>query len=170
MIAVLINGIDVASVPSVTLAGGRLFAPLRAVVVRLADRVEVVDGTRVVISRGPHRLVVRISSREALCDGMAITLSSAPYRSGEDVMIPLHDIVRALHERLRFDPRHRVVTVSVPPRVFIATFTPAPKALVTPSEIFTPRPLKTPVVVSTPALYPRRTPIPVRLDQPIPPL
>lgn len=170
MIAVLVNGVNVASSPSVTLNAGRLVAPLRATIVRLVDRVHIIDRSRIVLTRGSHQLLVRIGSRQAVADGVSLELAIAPYQSGADVMIPLRDVVRAMHERLQYDAARRMVAISVPPRMFSPIFTPAPKAQVTPTEIFTPRPVKSPQAKPSPVMYPRRTPIPVKLDVVEPPL
>ena len=170
MIVMLVNGVDVASSPGVVLHEGRLFAPVRAQICRLVDRVSVSDDRSLVISRGTQSLRIRVGSRAAWNNGLALQLKAAPYQSGGDVMIPLSDIVHVFHERLHYDARHSYVAVTVPSARFTTTFVSVPPSHVIPTEIFTPRPTKTPQVVSTPVAFPRRTPIPVHLDPADPPL
>jgi len=101
-------------------------------------------------------------------NGKAFALTDAPYQSGEDVMIPLSDVIKALHERFQYDARNQNVAIWIPSGVFTSTFTPAPASHVAPQEIFTPRPAKTPTFVSTAPPYPRRTPIQVHLGETVP--
>jgi hypothetical protein len=164
---VFVNGIDVAATPGFAVMNGRVFAPLRSVVVRLADSVEPVDRTHMMILRGSRHLFIRLHSSEAKLNGRPYRLSARPYQAGNDVMVPLQDVVSALYERMRYDVRHNVVAIFVPTAPLTMTFTPAPPASVTPSEIFTPRPAKTPTVLVKLPVGPRRTPIPVHLGEEI---
>jgi hypothetical protein len=164
---VFVNGIDVAATPSITVMSGRIFAPVRSVVVRLADSVETVDRTHIMILRGSRNLLIRLDSRDAKLNGRPYRLAARPYRAGKDLMVPLNDVVAALYERLRYDARHGVVAITVPTIPLTTTFTPAPPARVTPIDIFTPRPIKTPAALVKLPLHPRRTPIPVHLGEEI---
>jgi hypothetical protein len=165
---VLVNGTDIAASPHVALVNGRLFAPLRSVVVRLVDRVAVSGGVRITISRGTRSLSLRLDESKAWLNGRPLYLAAAPYRAGEAIMLPLRDIVSTLDEGLRYDSVHDIVAVTIPAPPITLTFTPAPVPAVTSANLFTPRPAKPPPSLVASPVAPRRTPIPVHLGEEVP--
>lgn len=162
----LVNGTNVAATPPVTLVNGRLFAPLRSVVVRLADRVAVNDRMQITISRGTRSLWIRLNGREAWLNGRPLRLAAAPYRAGEEIMLPLRDVVNALDEGLRYDAVHEIVSVTLPAPPITFTFTPAPALPSTGTFAF--QPAKMSAFHIAPPARPRRTPIPVHLGEEVP--
>ncbi len=154
---VLINGVNVAHTPQLTLIAQRLTAPLRSVVVRLVDSAAVIDGQRLLLKRGPYHFSLRLTAQ-----------AQAVYSKGGDPQIPLEPVVQAMHERLGWDAHRSVVNIWIPRGPTVAPFRFMPGTTVVPQVIFTPTPLPRPRYTVPPG--PRRTPIPAKIyagDMPI---
>jgi hypothetical protein len=129
------------------LAGGRVFAPVDPLLMRLADRLWFDDGT-LIVQRDGRRIRVR------LAHGAATALSAA--------YIPVGAVLRALGLAVRYDNGQHRLIVNVPVAAVVTSPTPFNPTVPTvlPTAVFTPTPSITPRPVWTGSPLPRRTALP----------
>lgn len=140
---VVLDGRPVLSYHGAYDAAGRVYAPLRPFVTRMADRIWF-KGDRLVIMRAGRRIVLAVPSREP--DAL------------DHAYVPLASLARALGARVAFARgRLDVATGALKP---VATPTPYAGETIPPRVVFTPAPVSTPRPVWTGMPLPRRTPLP----------
>jgi hypothetical protein len=152
-VTVVVNGAVAASSAPARLAGGRVVAPLRPIVVRLTSQVTYdPDAGSVDVVRGSTH--VRVSA--------AFVDDGVPY-------VELAPLVKALGGSVSFDSPTKTLNVTLPSDGAIVTpapFDPA-QPQVSPTAVFTPAPPRaTPRAPDSGAPRPRRTAIPVLPSQP----
>ena len=115
-IEMLVDGERVDSdVAPVTTVSQRAFVPLRSIADALGAETQVDskgDGVDVVLGNQSFR--VRVGDTHATLNGMPVTLKHAPFRIRGRVMISLDAVGRALHVRVRYDPRNARIEVVTP--------------------------------------------------------
>ncbi|MHB8146259.1 MAG: hypothetical protein ACYDGM_03225 [Vulcanimicrobiaceae bacterium] len=154
-VAIRVNGAPVATYIHPYEAHGEVFAPVRPFITRFADRLWFERGT-LVIERDGRRVRVRLPAR------MPDALDRA--------YVAIAPILRALGERVQYDPHRRLVEVRstsdhpiTAPTPFVTLAHP-----VAPRVVFTPVPVATARPVWTGPAIPRRTPIPRLVPTPSP--
>ena len=126
---------------------GRVFAPLAAVVLRVADRVWLENDT-LVIQRDGRRVRVRVGA-------------SYPQRMGS-TYVAVGPLLRQLGEAVDYQRAGRRLEVTtVRPTVAQPSPFAANAPSVPPRSVFTPQPVPTPRPVWTGSPLPRRTPLPL---------
>jgi hypothetical protein len=115
-IVMLVDGERVDSdVGPVTTASNRAFVPLRSIADALGAETEVDPKTGAIdVVLGAQALRVRVGDTHATVNGMPLTLKHAPFRVRGRVMISLDAVGRALHVRVRYDPRNARIEVVTP--------------------------------------------------------
>jgi len=154
-VAILVNGAPVATYVHPYEAHGEVFAPVRPFLTRFADRLWF-DGGTLVIERGGRLVRVPLPAR------MPDALDRA--------YVAIAPILRALGERVEYDPQRRLVEVRSACSAPIAAPTPFVTLAhpIVPRAVFTPMPVATPRPVWTGPAIPRRTPIPRLVPTPAP--
>lgn len=146
-VTVIVEGRPLAAYVHAFLAGGRVYAPVSPLLVRLADRVWS-EGDVLVIERGSVRVRVR------LAPAVPLALDAAYVEVGP--------VLRAIGASVRYEAAAHRLVVHVGARTIIATPTPfdptAPS--VAPSPVFTPTVPPTPRPLWTGSPLPRRTALP----------
>ncbi|MBV8489888.1 MAG: hypothetical protein JO199_05095 [Candidatus Eremiobacteraeota bacterium] len=145
-VTVLVDGRPLATYASAYLRGGRVYAPVDPLLLRLADRVWFVDGAIVVV-RGERR--IRIPLEPGFTEELAIGY------------VPVGPVLRALGDRVVYHGKTRRLDIRTPSPETAASPTPfAPGTPQPARSVFTPQPVPTvPPVWHGPPL-PRRTPLP----------
>ena len=150
-VIVVLDGQPVMSYTGAFESEGRVYAPLRPFVTRVADRM-FFEGDSLVIVRDGRSVIVRMSAREP--DAL------------DHVYVPLAAVLRSLGLGVEYNAGQVNVRTSL--QLVVATPTPfdpsAPFA--TPNAVFTPIPTPTVRPVWTGAPLPRRTPIPYPTSRP----
>ncbi|MBV8067272.1 MAG: hypothetical protein JO113_04785 [Candidatus Eremiobacteraeota bacterium] len=146
-VTVLVDGRPMAAYHHAYVSGGRVFAPVDPLLMRLADRLWI-DGGTLIVERDGRR------TRVGLARGVATALNAA--------YVPVGPVLRALGLAVRYDAATHRLLVNVPVAAVVASPTPfnamAPSAL--PKAVFTPAPPLTPRPVWTGSPLPRRTALP----------
>jgi hypothetical protein len=127
-------------------ADGRVFAPVRPLLSRLADRLWF-EGNLLVIVRDGR--MVRIPLETRTPDAL------------DSAFVAIVPVLRALGESVTYDTRQRVLDVRTTPSEGITApppFVPGPAA--SPRAVFTPESVATPRPVWSGSPQPRRTPLP----------
>jgi hypothetical protein len=145
-VTIVINGRPLASYQRAYVAGGRVFAPVDPLLVRLADRIWY-DGDTLVVERGTRRVRVRLAGL------FPEQLDGAYVAAGP--------VLRGLGIASSFDPAGRRLLILIASGGVVATPTPFDPALPSapPAAVFTPAPALTPRPVWTGSPLPRRTPL-----------
>ncbi len=152
LVAVVIDGAIVPSVPVATLVMGRVLGPPE-LVARFATRVHILDDATLVVERDGRRCIART-------------------HPGDDLgRVALEPLVRCLGGSSVWDERAHMLSISFARRNDVATPAPfdptAPQ--VAPTAVFTPEPPPpTPRAIASGIPRPRRTAIPVVPSWPIP--
>ena len=144
-LTVILDGRPLHSYLPITLTHGHIVGPVEPYITRVADRIE---------HQGPYTIFTRSTHHISLLLVPSVALSEAT--------VPLAIVLRALGERVTYDPARYVLEVTTPvallqsPQPFNVHEPQAP-----PTTIFTPIPPVTPRPIWTGAPRPRRTPIPL---------
>ena len=148
-VSVTVDGRPLAAYVRAYVAGARVYAPVRPLLTRLADRLWY-DGENLVIERDGRRARVRI--RAGAFPGQL-----------DGVYVMVGPVLQALGATVRFDAAARRLFVNVSPRAILASPTPFNAAVpsIAPSAIFTPAMPATPRPIWTGSPLPRRTALPV---------
>jgi hypothetical protein len=152
LVAVVIDGAIVPSVPTATLAMGRVMAPPE-LIARFATRVQILADGALVVERNGR-------------------ICTARGQLGDDlVRVPLEPLVRCLGGSSVWDERAHTLSITFARSTVVATPAPfdpsAPQ--VVPTAVFTPEPASpTPRAIATGSPRPRRTAIPVTPSWPMP--
>jgi len=149
-VTVAVNGVLVRSYTRAYAAGGRVYAPLRPFVTRVADRLWY-DGDTLVIERDGREARVRLEPREP--DAL------------DYVYVPIGGILRELGIAVSYQA-HRLDIRLAPPLLSTPSPFDATVPTVAPATVFTPEPSATPRPVWSGAPLPRRTPLPVTAATP----
>ena len=127
-------------------ADGRVFAPVRPLLSRLADRLWF-EGNVLVIVRDGRTVRVPLETRTP--DAL------------DSAFVSIGPVLRALGETVTYDTQQRLLDVRSTRSEGIATQAPAePNPGVSPHAVFTPDPIATPRPVWSGSPQPRRTPLP----------
>lgn len=128
-------------------AGGRVFAPVRPLISRLADRVWFERGTLLIEGRGERVQVKVVPGGANQLDGLYVMV--AP-------------VLRALGATVRYDAKQHRLIVNVPAHRIVVSPTPFNPAVpsVAPSAVFTAPVTPTPRPIWTGSPLPRRTALP----------
>ncbi|MDQ2864695.1 MAG: hypothetical protein M3R51_00570 [Candidatus Eremiobacteraeota bacterium] len=148
VVTVVLNGFPVRGYIAAVEVRGRIFAPVRPYVTRIADRTWFL-GDRFAIERDGRTVYIRLPARH--------------WNGLERTYVPLGKIARALRMSVTYDRISQTLcirTVALRPVASPSPFDGRTLPLV-PSEVFTPIPVPTvrPVYIGPP--LPRRTPLPV---------
>lgn len=151
LVAVVIDGTLVPTVPGAGLLGGRVVAPL-ALVARFSDRVDRAGEDAVTARRG-----------DVVCTGRVVAGS-------DPALVVLAPLARCLGARVAWDGRTHTLALTFAAAHDVRTMPPfdpdAPQA--PPTTIFTPQPAPpTARAVATGRPIPRRTPIPAIPSWPV---
>ncbi|HEY2475906.1 MAG TPA: hypothetical protein VGI19_14045 [Candidatus Cybelea sp.] len=152
-VTILFNGRPLRSYVQAYIRDGRVFAPADPLLVRLADRIWIEDGT-LVVERGTRR--VRVPMERTVTDQL------------NGAYVAVGPVLRAFGASLNFEPQDHRLLVSLPPREIVVTPSPFNPSIpsVAPSAVFTPEPPATPRPVWTGSPLPRRTPLPYSSPRP----
>jgi len=144
-VSVIVDGRPLPAYLPAYVRGGRVFAPVDPLLLRLADRVWR-DGDAVVVERLERRIRIPIATF-----GSDLALEYVPVAA-----------LRGLGDRLTYDPAQRKLEIETPATPPVASATPyMPYAAPSPRAVFTAQPVPTPRPVWTGPALPRRTPLPV---------
>ncbi len=152
LVAVVIDGAIVPSVPTATLAMGRVLGPPE-LIARFATRVQMLDDGELVVERNGRLCTARAQSGDVLD------------------RVPLEPLVRCLGGSSVWDERGHTLSITFARSTGVATPAPfdpsAPQ--VAPTTVFTPEPASpTPRAIASGSPRPRRTAIPVTPSWPVP--
>ena len=126
-------------------ADGRVFAPVKPLLSRLADRLWF-EGNVLVIVRDGRTVRVPLGTRTP--DAL------------DSAFVTIVPVLQALGETVTYDTRRRLLEVRSTRSEGIATSSPAQLPAVSPRPVFTPEPVATPRPVWSGSPLPRRTPLP----------
>lgn len=148
-VSVTVDGRPLAAYVHAYVAGARVYAPVRPLLTRLADRLWY-DGQSLVIERGGKQARVRIGA------------GTFPGQL-DGVYVMVAPVLRALGAAVRYDAADRRLVVNVSQRAILASPTPFNPAIpsIAPSAVFTPSIPRTPRPIWTGSPLPRRTALPV---------
>jgi hypothetical protein len=144
-VTVRLDGRPLPSYVRAYVADGRVFAPVRPLLSRLADRIWF-DGDVLVIVRDGR--VVRIPLQTRTPDAL------------DSAFVTIGPVLRALGETVTFDARTRLLEVRSTRRESIVAAPPVSEPAASPRAVFTPEPVATPRPVWSGSPLPRRTPLP----------
>ena len=149
-VTMLIDGRPLPTYFRAYVAGGRVFAPLEPVLLRLADSAWI-EGSTLVISR----------------DGRIVRVLLPGGDRGEGAYVEVGPLVRGLGDAVAYDGKRRVLEVWTPgPTVSSPTPFDSSAPTAPPQTVFTPQPVATPRPLWTGPPLPRRTPLPVGKSPP----
>jgi hypothetical protein len=146
-VALRLDGLPLPAYVRAYVADGRVYAPVRPLLARLADRLWF-DGNVLVIVRDGRSVRIALPARAP--DAL------------DSAFVGIAPIVRALGASATYDPRARLLDVRSA-RAAVVTAAQPPVAgdqAVAPRTVFTPEPVATPRPVWTGSPLPRRTPLP----------
>ena len=145
-VTVSLDGRPLPSYVRAYVADGRVFAPVRPLLSRLADRLWF-EGNVLVIVRDGRTVRIPLGARTP--DAL------------DSAFVTIVPVLQALGESVSYDARLRLLDVRTTRSYGIATeppFVPGPSS--SPRVVFTPEPIATPRPVWSGSPLPRRTPLP----------
>lgn len=111
VIAIVVNGEELARDPAPRSIGGRLLVPVVRIYSALGINVER-EGDTLVASAPSKRITVHIGSRRATIDARQVTLDSAAQEIDGATYVPLRFVADSLGAQVSYDPRGARVEVS----------------------------------------------------------